>query len=67
MDEKLGGSPTMANDILGCEYISAAKSIGTDFDFWPIRREGVFHNGMADEESKIASASYIREKIVGNE
>lgn len=67
LDEKLGGSPTMANDILGCEYISAAKSIGADFDFWPIRREGVFHNGMADEESKIASASYIREKIVGNE
>lgn len=50
------------NDILGIEYISALKKLGSDIKPFPISRKGVLHN---DEKicGDIASASKIRDMI----
>ncbi len=51
-----------ANNNLAIEYIIASKSLGADFNFKTVKRQGVNHDsGSAD--SGFASASLIREKL----
>ncbi|MBQ3548177.1 MAG: nucleotidyltransferase family protein [Clostridia bacterium] len=51
-----------ANNNLAIEYIVAAKSIGAEFDFLTIKRQGSGHDSSATD-SGFASASLIREKL----
>ena len=48
------------NDLLGTEYIRAAKRLGFAADFRPIRREGSLHDGAG-------SASEIRARLLHGE
>ena len=51
-----------ANNNLAIEYIIASKSLGADFNFKTVKRQGVNHDsGSADRG--FASASLIREKL----
>ncbi len=50
------------NNILGVEYILAAKKLNADFDFETLKRIGAAHDSVAPQNT--ASASYIREKII---
>ncbi len=50
------------NNILGVEYILAAKKLGAKFDFQTIKRTGAKHD--SDTPENTASASYIRKLII---
>lgn len=50
------------NDILGIEYILAAKKFNANFEFCTVKRIGASHDAAIPENT--ASASYIREKII---
>lgn len=50
------------NNILGVEYILAAKALSANFGFRTIKRIGAAHDSQSAE--KTASASYIREHIL---
>ena len=54
------------NNTLGIEYIKAAKKLGWDVSFEAVERKGAAHDSKAVGEG-IASASLIREKILGGE
>ena len=54
-----------ANNNLGIEYITAAKKLGLHLEFDTIARLGSGHDSK--EESGFVSASFIREKIKGNQ
>ena len=51
-----------ANNNLAIEYIIAAKSIGAEFDFLTVKRQGSGHDSSIID-SGFASASLIREKL----
>ncbi len=53
---------TNPNNILGVEYILAAKKLGANFKFETIKRTGAAHDSSVPENT--ASASYIREQIM---
>lgn len=53
---------TNPNNILGVEYILAAKKLGADFDFQTITRTGAEHDSSVPKNT--ASASYIRGQII---
>lgn len=50
------------NNILGIEYIKAAKRFNAPFTFYTIKREKVEHDALKPR-SEFASASYIRDLI----
>lgn len=52
------------NNVLGIEYIIAAKRLGCDIKFKTIKRIGAKHDANCTSET--ASASYLREKIYSN-
>lgn len=51
------------NDTLAIEYICAAKKLGTNIRFVPIRRIGAGHNDCASIKN-ISNATLIREQII---
>ncbi len=51
-----------ANNNLAIEYIIAAKSLGADFKFLTVKRQGSGHDSN-QTDSGFASASLIREKV----
>lgn len=55
-----------ANNNLAIEYINAAKSIGADFEFLTVKRQGVSHDSKKVQNG-FASASYIRNLILSGE
>lgn len=54
------------NNTLGIEYIKACKGIGFNTEFCLVKREGAEHDSDAVKNG-IASASYIRQKILSGE
>lgn len=50
------------NDILGVEYISALKKLGSKIKPYPILRVGIEHDSEKTDET-YASASYLRENL----
>lgn len=63
LNERLGGaSRLMPNDILGVEYIRAARVLGTGTDFTVVRREGAGFND-SDPDADIPSASALRTAV----
>lgn len=50
------------NNILGVEYIAAARQIGAQFSFRTVERIGARHD--AEKAAETASASYIRENLI---
>ncbi len=57
--EKIISNP---NDILGVEYISALKKLGSKIKPYPILRVGTEHDGE-NPDGNYASASYVRENL----
>ncbi len=53
------------NNILGVEYIIAAKTLSSGIQFQTVRRIGAEHDSAIAENT--ASASYIREKIISGD
>lgn len=53
------------NDILGVEYLKAARLQGADVDFFPVRRTGAGHGSR--EAAAYPSASFLRERIAAGE
>lgn len=63
LNERLGGaSRLMPNDILGVEYMRAARVLGTGTDFTVVRREGAGFNDI-DPDADIPSASALRTAV----
>lgn len=52
----------MPNDILGVEYMRAARVLGTGTDFTVVRREGAGFNDI-DPDADIPSASALRTAV----
>lgn len=59
--DALGMSDLSPNDILGVEYVKAARLLGAELNFFPIRRIGAGHG--SDESSAYPSASALRREI----
>ncbi len=53
----------LSNDILGISYISAIKRFGYDMKVVPIKREGAAYNEKNLSNTKLPSASAIREQV----
>lgn len=60
MIEKYLGTSLSSNDILGVEYIKAAKRCGADLEFYTVKRMGSAYRDNDIHEGAIPSASAIR-------
>ena len=65
--EQYVGASLSSNDILGVEYIKAAKKCGADLKFYTIRRMGSAYRDNNIQDGKIPSASAIRQAIRGGD
>ena len=63
LSEKTGMTYS-SNDILGIEYIKAAKVQGSSLGFETVKREGGAYNSTAIEDGSLQSASAIRTLIM---
>ena len=63
---ELGDLLKGANDNLAIEYMVAARKIGAEFEYIPIRRQGVCHDEKAPR-GEFASASCLREKLLAGD
>lgn len=54
-----------ANNILGIEYITAAKNLGFDIEFETLKRIGAAHDSL--DEAEFVSASLLRKKLLSGE
>ena len=61
--EKYVGVRLSSNDILGVEYIKAAKKIGAELEFYTVRRMGSAYRENNIQEGMLPSASAIRQAI----
>lgn len=60
------GVLSAANNNLAVEYITAAESIGADFCFETVKRQGAGHDS-AEPSGGFASASLLRERILSGD
>ena len=58
--EKVSGKKLSSNDLLGVEYVRAAKILGTDLTFHTVRREGAGYNDCVIRQGEYPSATAIR-------
>lgn len=63
--DKYGSLLNTPNNVLGIEYLRAAKNINADFEIFPLKRKGVMHDASVTS-GNIASASHIRSLIKSN-
>ena len=61
MIEERGFGALSSNDLLGVEYIKAAKRLGTDIKFHTVKREGADYNSNTLGEESCPSATALRE------
>ena len=61
--EEYIGAKLSSNDILGVEYIKAAKKCGKKFDFYTVKRMGNAYRDNNIYDGEIPSASAIREAL----
>lgn len=65
--EESVGVKLSSNDILGVEYIKAAKKIGAELEFYTVKRMGSAYRDNNIQEGKFPSASAIRLAIRSGE
>ena len=63
MIEKCVGAKLSSNDILGVEYIKAAKKCGANLEFYTVKRMGNAYRDNDIHEGEIPSASAIRNTL----
>ena len=67
MIEECVGVKLSSNDILGVEYIKAAKKIGVSLEFFTVKRMGNAYRDNTVYEGEIPSASAIRDALMSND